>query len=58
MLGLDAWQIALLTILILICISYLCQLIMDKLTAPVIEIDYKEGFENVTEGEATKSKYG
>jgi len=57
MLGLDAWQLALLTILILICISYLCQLIMDKLTAPIIEIEYSEGFENANEGEAVKSKY-
>jgi SAM-dependent methyltransferase len=60
MLGLDAWQSALLIILILICVSYLCQLIMDKLNAPVMTIDYdtlNEGFENASEGDAAKSKY-
>lgn len=34
MLGLDTWQSALLIILILISISYTCQVIMDKLATP------------------------
>ena len=50
----DAWQTGLFVILLLICISYLWQLFVDRMSMP-IEIDYNEGFTNQEEINESKA---
>jgi SAM-dependent methyltransferase len=58
MLGLDAWQSVLLIILLILCMSYLCRLTLDRLTMPSpIETSGSEGFTDGGSSAATKEEW-
>ena len=59
MLGLDAWQSTLLIFLIIMCLSYLCTITIDKLSAPPISTEgFADGIgSDANQTAADQSKY-